>query len=99
MRKELTPIRAIGKHCIECSGGVVKNALWCPVTNCTLWPYRLGARPSTVAAKYCPELVDPAAHPGPEVNVDDLPNGIPAAVAWFRCRRVAATVSPEADAA
>jgi hypothetical protein len=87
VRKELTPLRAIRKHCIECSGNLVKNALWCQVTSCTLWRYRLGARPSTVREKHCPELVDPAAQPGPEMNVEDLPNGIPAAVAWFRARR------------
>ena len=90
MGTELTPIKAIRKQCVKCSGGVLKNALWCPVTDCTLWPYRLGARPSTVAAKHCPELVDPAAQPGPGVNVDDLPKGIPGAVEWFKARRAGA---------
>ena len=89
MGKELTPFKAIRKHCIECSGGMPKAALWCPVASCTLWPYRLGARPSTVREKHCPELVDAKAQPGPRVNVDDLPNGLPAAVEWFRERRAA----------
>jgi hypothetical protein len=43
METELTPIKAIREHCVECSGGVFKSALWCPVTDCTLWRYRLGA--------------------------------------------------------
>jgi hypothetical protein len=53
----------------------------------------------TVAAKHCPELVDPAAQPGPEVDVDSLPNGIPAAVEWFERRREAAQAASRAPAA
>jgi hypothetical protein len=34
-KKELTPVKAIRQHCIGCSGGKFKNALWCPVTDCT----------------------------------------------------------------
>ena len=87
-KMELTPVKAIRRHCIECSGGTFKNVLWCPVTSCTLWRYRLGGRPATVAAKHCPELVDPAVQPGPDVDVDTLPGGLPGAVAWFERRRV-----------
>jgi hypothetical protein len=92
MGTELTPLKAIRRHCIECSGGTFRNALWCPVTDCTLWPYRLGARPSTVAEKHCPELVDPAAQPAPDVDVDRLPGGLPGAVAWFEQQRVVSAV-------
>jgi len=88
-KTELSPIKAIRQHCVECSGGVFKHVLWCPVASCTLWPYRLGSRPSTVRAKYCPELVDPAAQPGDSVGMDDLPKGIPRAVEWFKGRRAA----------
>lgn len=99
METELTPIKAIRAHCVECSGSVFKCALWCPVTNCALWQYRLGSRPSTVAAKHCPELVDPEAQPGSQIDVDSLPKGIPGAVEWFKRRRMSTRGAPGADAA
>jgi hypothetical protein len=88
VKTELTPVKAIRRHCIACSGDTFKGALWCPVTDCTLWQYRLGARPSTVAARYCPELFDPAAQPASDVNFDTLPGGLPGAVAWFEQQRM-----------
>jgi hypothetical protein len=40
-----------------------------------------------VAAKHCPELVDPETQPAPDVDLDTLPGGLPGAVAWFEQRR------------
>lgn len=42
----LRPLRAIRERCLDCSGGSVKNVRECPVTACTLWPYRMGHRPA-----------------------------------------------------
>lgn len=41
----LTPIKAIRAYCIECSGGQKKEVKECPITKCTLYPYRMGKRP------------------------------------------------------
>ena len=44
--KKLTPIKAIRKKCIDCSGGQLGEVKHCPITDCTLWPYRMGKRPT-----------------------------------------------------
>ncbi len=41
----LTPIKAIRAKCIDCSGGSFIEVRYCPVTGCSLYPYRLGHRP------------------------------------------------------
>lgn len=41
----LTPQKAIRKKCIDCSADQLKEVRLCPVTNCALWPYRMGKRP------------------------------------------------------
>lgn len=57
MEKEKTPIRAIREKCVDCCGGQRHEPKWCPVSECALWPYRLGSRPSTVA-KRKPQFLD-----------------------------------------
>ena len=44
----LTPIKSIRAKCIDCSGGSHKEVRLCPVKDCTLYPYRMGKRPSRV---------------------------------------------------
>lgn len=41
----LTPLRAIRKKCMECTCNAPTDIAKCTVTDCTLWPYRLGKRP------------------------------------------------------
>ncbi len=41
-----TPIKAIRKYCIECSGYQLKEIRDCTCTECPLYPYRMGTRPS-----------------------------------------------------
>ena len=69
-----------------------KAVVWCPVTNCALWPFRLGMNPATVRAKYGPGLVTPSMMPDPNINLDELPNGVEAAAAHLQgdTRRIAA---------
>jgi len=43
---ELTPMKAIRRKCYDCSGGSANEVKLCTVTQCPLWPYRLGKRPS-----------------------------------------------------
>jgi hypothetical protein len=43
--KRLTPLKAIRLNCISCSAGYLEEVRNCHVTNCDLWPYRMGKRP------------------------------------------------------
>ena len=45
--KKLTPIKAIRKHCKDCSGNSTKEVANCLISNCSLYPYRMGMRPRT----------------------------------------------------
>ena len=48
MKKVLTPVKAIRAKCIDCSNGQAPEARLCPVTDCPLYPYRMGHRPPKV---------------------------------------------------
>ena len=43
-----TPVKSIRKYCLECSGGSYLEAKQCVVTDCPLYPYRLGKSPNRV---------------------------------------------------
>lgn len=49
MDKPLTPVKAIRKYCVECSGFSTKEVRECNRTKCELWPYRMGHRPKEPA--------------------------------------------------
>ncbi|RJQ61049.1 MAG: hypothetical protein C4517_09310 [Stygiobacter sp.] len=40
-----TPLRAIKKHCLECSGYEKKQVRECVIKDCVLFPYRQGNNP------------------------------------------------------
>ena len=42
--KVLTPMKAIRAKCLDCSCYQPKKVRLCPVTQCPLWPYRMGKR-------------------------------------------------------
>lgn len=44
----LTPLKAIRAKCLDCSGGVMSEVRECRIVSCSLHPYRMGKRPSTV---------------------------------------------------
>ncbi len=44
--KKLTPMKAIRAKCLDCSGGNSKEVRFCPIQNCSLYPYRFGKRPT-----------------------------------------------------
>ncbi len=44
----LRPLRAIRTKCLECCAGSSHEIARCKITDCTLWPYRSGKRPSTM---------------------------------------------------
>lgn len=43
----LTPVKAIRAKCLDCSCYQPKEVRLCPVTDCSLWPYRMGKRPKS----------------------------------------------------
>lgn len=47
--KYLTPIQAIKQKCkVWCCVGDTKSWKYCTITNCPLYPYRLGKRPKKI---------------------------------------------------
>lgn len=42
----LTPIKAIRAHCLDCMCGQATEVRLCPITDCSLYPYRMGHNPS-----------------------------------------------------
>lgn len=78
--KTLDPLKAIRANCLDCSGSR-KAVAYCHcdgahATRCHLWPYRFGMRETTAAKKYGEHAVTPGALPGPDVEIEDLPNNI-----------------------
>ena len=73
--KNLSPLRAIRKHCQDCGGSanVVKFCTCDGVnsTRCDLWPYRFGKRPETAAKKYGQWALDPRQMPPASVSQED----------------------------
>jgi len=43
--RRLTPVQAIRAWCLDCSGGVKREARLCVRPECPLYPYRMGTRP------------------------------------------------------
>lgn len=43
---KLTPLKAIKKHCLECSGFEKKQVRECVIKDCVLYEYRLGKNPN-----------------------------------------------------
>ncbi len=43
--KVLTPIKAMRAKCMDCTCNQPKEIRECGITNCSLWPYRMGKRP------------------------------------------------------
>ncbi|MFA6599827.1 MAG: hypothetical protein WC352_02450 [Candidatus Omnitrophota bacterium] len=46
MSKNLTPLKAIRKKCLECSCFSPKEVRLCPITDCALYEYRFGHNPA-----------------------------------------------------
>ena len=46
MSQNLTPLKAIKAHCLDCSGGFYPNQKECEIPHCPLYMYRLGTNPN-----------------------------------------------------
>jgi len=55
MQKHLTPIKAIRKHCLSCSGESPKEVRECVITDCPLYLFRLGTNPNRKGKILTPE--------------------------------------------
>lgn len=42
----LTPMKAIRAKCLDCCCGIAQEVKLCPITDCPLYPYRMGHNPS-----------------------------------------------------
>lgn len=49
-----TPMKAIRRKCLDCCCGSPKEVELCPVTACTLYPYRFGKRPGATKREATP---------------------------------------------
>lgn len=49
--KQLSPVKAIRKNCLECGSGSVKEVALCVSTDCPLYPFRFGTNPNRQGAK------------------------------------------------
>ena len=46
--KIATPIKSIRKKCLDCTCGQSKEVKLCTAYGCSIWPYRMGRRPTPV---------------------------------------------------
>ncbi len=47
----LRPMRAVRVKCLDCCCQNRAEVVKCPIETCSLWPYRMGRRPSTLSAR------------------------------------------------
>ena len=45
MKSDKSPLKAIRKHCLDCSGGRTSAVRLCTTAECPLYPYRFGFNP------------------------------------------------------
>lgn len=48
-----TPIKAIRAKCMDCTCHQLREIRECHLTECPLWPYRMGTRPSGTDRAVC----------------------------------------------
>lgn len=61
------PLKAIRLKCLDCCNDGYDAVKFCTVYGCTLWPYRFGKRPQSVAK----ELVTPELMPDTSLSVEE----------------------------
>ena len=54
--KPMSPMQAIRRKCLDCSGGQIVEIRLCEAVTCSLWPFRAGRHPYTKLACWRPLL-------------------------------------------
>ena len=54
----LTPIKAIRKKCLDCSGDSSKEVNQCQILDCPLYLYRMGKRPTDSEKKELKQVLN-----------------------------------------
>lgn len=44
--KRFSPVKAIKRHCLDCSGSSKKEVRECIIQDCPLYPFRMGKNPN-----------------------------------------------------
>ena len=50
----MTPMKAIRAKCLDCCCGNVAEVRRCPISDCSLYPYRMGHRPKSNLSRETP---------------------------------------------
>ena len=58
MKDYLTPIKAIRKDCLQCSGGSFKEVRECIIIDCPFYDFRLGKNPRRKGINQRKRVVD-----------------------------------------
>lgn len=45
--RSMSPMQAIRRKCLDCSGHQISEVKLCETVNCSLWPFRAGRHPYT----------------------------------------------------
>ena len=53
-----TPVQAIRKKCIDCSGGSLQEVRECELIDCPLHPFRMGRNPNRKRLNKCQNLTE-----------------------------------------
>lgn len=53
--KIISPLRAIRLKCLDCCGGYRSEVANCPITDCSLYPFRFGKNPYRAKREYTDE--------------------------------------------
>lgn len=56
-----TPVRAMRTKCLECANWSPSEVAACELTDCALWPYRRGKRPTAEDIAIVKATIDPFA--------------------------------------
>ena len=60
--KPMSPMQAIRRKCLDCSGGQIVEVRLCEAVTCSLWPFRAGRHPYTKTRVL--EAISEASAPG-----------------------------------
>jgi hypothetical protein len=60
--KPMSPMQAIRRKCLDCSGGQIVEVKLCEAVTCSLWPFRAGRHPYTKTRVL--EAISEASAPG-----------------------------------